>query len=88
MNKKRTSLEDFVIKNHINDPEILETKKSTSKPRLIHLTAYLKPKIHEQLRTLAFEERRKLHDYIIEGLDKVFAEKGLPSIKELSDQEQ
>ena len=44
---------------------------------------YLPNKVHEQLRSLAFEERGKMHDYLMEGLDLVFAKRGLPSISEL-----
>jgi hypothetical protein len=46
-------------------------------------TAYLPHAVHEQLRKLAFEENRKIHDYIIEGLDRVFADRGLPPIKDV-----
>ena len=46
-------------------------------------TAYLKTPVYEQLRRLAFEERRKMHDYLIEGLDCVFRARGLPSVAEL-----
>ena len=42
-------------------------------------TAYLPLSVHEQLRKLAFEEDRKIHDYLIEGLNRV-----LPTIKELN----
>jgi hypothetical protein len=44
---------------------------------------YLDEPVYEQLRKLAFEERRKMHDYLIEGLDSVFRNRGLPSIAEL-----
>jgi hypothetical protein len=40
--------------------------------------------VHEQLRKLAFEEDRKMHDYLVEGLDRVFADRGLPAVKNLS----
>ena len=30
-----------------------------------------------------FEERRKMHDYLMEGLDLVFEKRGLPAIAEL-----
>jgi hypothetical protein len=44
-------------------------------------TAYLDEVVHEQLRKLGFEERRKMHSYLMEGLDHVFADRGLPAIK-------
>ncbi len=46
-------------------------------------TAYLPLAVHEQLRRLAFEENRKMHDYLMEGLDRVFTNRGLPSIKDV-----
>lgn len=47
-------------------------------------TAYLPEAVHEQLRKLAFEENRKIHSYLMEGLDLVFADRGLAAIKELT----
>jgi hypothetical protein len=47
-------------------------------------TAYLPLAVHEQLRKLAFEEDRKMHDYLMEGLDRVFADRGLPTVKDIS----
>lgn len=46
-------------------------------------SVYLGEPVYEQLRRLAFDERRKMHDYLIEGLDSVFRARGLPSIAEL-----
>lgn len=46
-------------------------------------TAYLPLAVHEQLRKLAFEENRKMHDYLMEGLDRVFTDRGLPAIKDV-----
>jgi hypothetical protein len=46
-------------------------------------SVYLDEPVYEQLRRLAFDERRKMHDYLIEGLDTVFRKRGLPSIAEL-----
>ena len=47
-------------------------------------TAYLPLTVHEQLRKLAFEENRKMHDYLMEGLDRVFADRGLPTLKDIT----
>ena len=54
------------------------------RPNVKQHTAYLPLAVHEQLRKLAFEENGKMHDYLIEGLDRVFADRGLPTVKELS----
>jgi hypothetical protein len=47
------------------------------------LSVYAPLAAYEQLRQLAHDERGKMHDYLIEGLDLVFRQKGLPSIAEL-----
>jgi hypothetical protein len=57
---------------------------ASKRPNFKQHTAYLRIPVHEQLRKLAFEEDGKIHDYLIEGLDLVFAKRGLPSIRDLS----
>ena len=54
------------------------------RPNVKQHTAYLPLSVHEQLRKLAFEENRKMHDYLVEGLDRVFADRGLPTVRDLS----
>jgi len=89
-NKKRTSL-DAVLGVHIGEqqderfgvPEPPLQQPRTRRAGIKQQTAYLPHPVYEQLRTLAFEERRKMHDYILEGLDRVFRDRGLPSIAEL-----
>ena len=54
------------------------------RPNFKQHTAYLPLAVHEQIRKLAFEEDRKMHDYLVEGLDRVFADRGLPAIKDIS----
>ena len=56
----------------------------SKRPNVKQHTAYLPLPVHEQLRKLAFEENRKMHDYLVEGLDRVFADRGLPAVKDLS----
>jgi hypothetical protein len=89
-NKKRTSL-DAVLGLHageqqderfgVTEPPLQQP--STRRAGIKQQTAYLPQPVYEQLRKLAFEERRKMHDYILEGLDRVFRDRGLPSIAEL-----
>jgi CxxC motif-containing protein len=55
-----------------------------SKNEIVKQTVYLPPAVHEQLRQLAFEERKKMHDYLVEGLDRVFKNRGLKPYVELS----
>jgi hypothetical protein len=65
-----------------SDPQ--DGARSAKRPSVRQHTAYLPIPVHEQLRRLAFEEDRKIHDYLMEGLDRVFADRGLPAIKDLS----
>jgi hypothetical protein len=51
---------------------------------IIKQTVYLPAQVHEQLRALAFEERKKMHDFLVEGLDRVFKNRGLKSFGELA----
>ena len=44
---------------------------------------YMTEPVYEQLRRLAFDEKRKMQHYLREGLDRVFRDRGLPSIAEL-----
>lgn len=94
--KKRTSLSDVfghlqpaehepvrLPAEPVRIPPPKEVQVQTKRPGIKQQTAYLPEPIYEQLRKLGFEEKRKLHSYIMEGLDRVFAERGLPSIKEL-----
>jgi hypothetical protein len=53
------------------------------RPGITQQTAYLPDPVYEQLRRLGFEEKRKMHTYLLEGLDRVFADRGLPAIKDL-----
>lgn len=55
-----------------------------SKSEIVKQTVYLPSSVHEQLRQLAFEERKKMHDYLVEGLDRVFKDRGLKPYAELT----
>ncbi len=50
-------------------------------------TVYLPLPVYEQLRRLAFEERVKMHGLLMEGLDRVFRDRGLPGLDELGARE-
>ena len=47
-------------------------------------TLYLPKTVHRQLKELAFTHDRKMHDYLLEGLDMVFARHGMRSIADLT----
>ena len=91
MKRKRTSL-DSILTRTVDDavaeavppaPPPVAREADGSRPGVKQQPAYLKLPVYEQLRRLAFEERRKMHDYIIEGLDLVFRKRGLPGIEEM-----
>ncbi len=66
---------------------IVESETATLvvfKNEIVKQTVYLPAAVHEQLRLLAFEERRKMHDYLVEGLDRVFKDRGLKPFDELN----
>ena len=91
MQRKRTSLSDVLGPRveEISTPHPVSANSAGNGPRggkrpgVKQQTAYLPEAIYEQLRRLAFEERRKMHDYLMEGLDLVFEKRGLPAIAEL-----
>jgi len=95
MSKKRTSLDTIFARTAVAEevpilqpvaidppPPVLQGKPG-NRPGVKQQTAYLVEPIYEQLRRLAFEERAKMHDYLIEGLDLVFRKRGLPGVDEL-----
>ena len=86
MAKKRTSLDAISLQEDLTEPTTDPPPSATSSPKkkkIIKQTAYLPEPVYEQLRTLAFEERAKMHNYLMEGLSLVFQKRGLPSIHEL-----
>ena len=90
MSRKRTSLDAIVtrsvIETQAEEPPaaaVVRTPEAGNRPGFKQQTAYLPLAVHEQLRRLAFEERAKMHDYLLEGLDLVFRKRGLPGVEEL-----
>jgi hypothetical protein len=52
-------------------------------PPVIHSSLYLPAGVYEALRKIAFDERAKIHDLVIEGLDGVLKRRGYPSAESL-----
>jgi hypothetical protein len=50
---------------------------------VVHSSLYLPEPVYEVLRKIAFEERLKIHDLAIEGLDAVLRRRGYPSVASL-----
>ena len=43
--------------------------KQTERPSIIHSSLYLPEPVYEALRKIAFDERLKIHDVVLEGID-------------------
>ena len=92
MANKRTSLMKCCRRRSRNprDRNALRRKRPASsgkRPRVKQQTAYLPLPVYEQLRRLAFDETTKMHTLLMEGLDRVFEDRGLLSIAELKNRE-
>jgi hypothetical protein len=44
---------------------------------------YLPEPVYESLRKIAFEERLKIHDLVLEGIDAALRRRGYPSVENL-----
>jgi hypothetical protein len=89
MSRKRTSLSAVLgtagdMPSTPASAERPPNRAGSRRPGLKQQTAYLPEPVYEQLRALAFEERRKMHDLLMEGLDMVFKQRGLRSIDDLT----
>jgi hypothetical protein len=92
MAKKRTSLEDLSLSDtpaieHPTEQQKAEVNQKTGKPLVKNykkLTLYLPDVVHEQLRVLAFHERVKQHELLVEAIDLLFKSRGAASISELT----
>lgn len=54
------------------------TKPAGRRPRpdIVHSSVYLPQMVHEALRQIAFKERSKIHDVIMEGIGLVLSKRG------------
>jgi hypothetical protein len=92
MSRKRTSLEALLQPREAPaavpqpapaPPPAREDEERGRRP-VKQQTVYLPVPVYEQLRRLAFDERVKMHGLLMEGLDRVFRDRGLPSLQELA----
>lgn len=95
MVKKRTSLDAILGSNKKEEvpsistapvrksPTVASESVEGKRPHVKQQALYLRHNVYKQLRLLAFEEERKMHDLCLEALDLLFANRGLPSIGEL-----
>lgn len=66
-------------------PTAKPLRQPTTKTRTVQQTVYLPPRVYDQLRKVAFDERVKMHDLLMEGLSLAFERRGLPTVEALSD---
>jgi hypothetical protein len=58
-------------------------RNQTERATVVHSSLYLPEPVHEALRKIAFEERLKIHDVVLEGIDAALRRRGYPSIENL-----
>jgi hypothetical protein len=59
-------------------------RKQTERPSIVHTSLYLPEPVYEALRKIAFEERVKIHDVVLEGIDIALRRRGYASIESLT----
>jgi hypothetical protein len=57
--------------------------RSTEQPSVAHSSLHLPEPVYEALRKIAFGERRKIHDIVLEGIDPALRRRGYPSVESL-----
>ena len=60
--------------------------RGTLKERAKQLSVYLEPPVYDQLRDIAYTERTKIHQLMLESLDLLFKARGALSIGQLNEQ--
>ena len=58
-------------------------RRQTERASIVHTSLYLPKPVYEALRKIAFEERLKIHDVVLEGIDLALRRSGYPSIDSL-----
>jgi hypothetical protein len=53
------------------------------RPDIVHSSLYLPEGVYEALREIAFKERRKIHDVVLQGIDLALRKRGYPSVDDL-----
>ncbi len=55
-----------------------------ARPGIVHSSLYLPEAVHEALREVAFQERTKIHDLVLEGIELALRGRGFPPIADLN----
>jgi hypothetical protein len=53
------------------------------RPAVIHSSLYLPARVYEALRQIAFDERVKIHDLVMQGIEAVLRKRGYASVDDL-----
>ena len=53
------------------------------RPEIVHSSLYLPGPVYEALRDIAFHERLKIHDVVMQGIDLALRKRGYPSVDDL-----
>lgn len=59
------------------------SRRGTIRERATQMSVYLEHPAYDQLRELAFTERKKMHQLLLEGVDLLFKKRGLKSLAQL-----
>lgn len=59
-------------------PQAVPAKPRAPRPDVQHTSVYIPRAAYERLREIAFSERCKIHDLLMQGIDLVIAERGHP----------
>ena len=54
-----------------------------ARPDIVHTSVYLREAVYEALRQIAFDERCKIHDLLMEGVELALKKRGYPTIAEM-----
>jgi hypothetical protein len=94
MKKKRPNLADFQTSvlpaSETDTPSTPATTTIAERTKPVHKSVYIPPVVLEQLDLIAMQERpapgrkKKFNTLILEGIDLLLKDRGLPSIEELT----
>lgn len=59
----------------------MKPRSGRGREGIVHTSVYLPEAVHEALREAAFEERSKIHDIILEGIQMALRKRGYLSIE-------
>jgi hypothetical protein len=59
---------------------ISAARKQAERPAVVHSSIYLPVSVYEALRKIAFDERLKIQDLVLEGIDAALRRRGYPPV--------